>query len=421
MRWAVSFRAVRYLAAPTFASAMMLYAPLSVASDDSAIMRSTVDHWLATQTAGGLFPYGFDFLADRPMEAHGMSPSNLIRQAGTVSALAAYYRYTRDERLQEPIQRALSALGRHSLPIGKSQAQYWVERTRVLSLPIARWKLLFALQRFDLLYENTGTGKVVSPDGDYGGAFAGTAALSLLAEVIYASAAGDNRFAELRLAWLEGLLSLRIPGGGFRQTPTSIDDSDYFNGEGWLAIAVYSDLYRDDVRTAAQLSDLDHAMIERYSQNPSRGFFLWGARAAAQRYATTRDPRFARFVREQADLFLAKFQKALDPDHNHCPAMEGVAATLTVLNQSGENDTDRVRKLRSWLTQETVRLPKLQIQPGQADMALGGEARLRAPSMLQFSGAFLLGLYEPTTRIDLGEHCFWAILLAVDSPGAASR
>jgi hypothetical protein len=59
---------------------------------------------------------------------------------------------------------------------------------------------------------------------------AGTVALALLAELVYANASGDNRFADLRSAWLQGLLSLRIPGGGFRQTPVSIDDADYYNG-----------------------------------------------------------------------------------------------------------------------------------------------------------------------------------------------
>jgi hypothetical protein len=144
----------RHLAAGLLAGATMLCAAAPAAhaaSDFSGMMRSTVDGLVASQSAEGLFPYGFDFLADRPMEPDRMSPSNLIRQAGSVSVLAQYFRYTRDARLEEPIQRALSALDRHSLPIGKSRAQYWVERTHLLSLPFARWKLKAALGRFGLL------------------------------------------------------------------------------------------------------------------------------------------------------------------------------------------------------------------------------------------------------------------------------
>jgi hypothetical protein len=123
--------------------AMPFASAASAATDYSGTMRSTVDGWVASQTPEGLFPYGFDFLADRPIEPDRMSPSNLIRQAGSTYALALYYQYTRDARLQAPIQRARSAFGRHSLPIGKSQVQRWVERTHV------------------------------SPDGYYSGAFAG--------------------------------------------------------------------------------------------------------------------------------------------------------------------------------------------------------------------------------------------------------
>ena len=344
-----------------------------------------------------------------------MSMSNLIRQAGTASVLAEYYRQTRDARLVEPIKRALSAFGRRSLPIGKSQAQTWVERTHLLSLPFARWKLRSGLDRFDLLYQPSGAGKVVSASG-YRDATAGTTALALLAEIRYASAANDQSFAKLRAAWLEGLLTLRIPGGGFRETPVSIDDSDYYNGEAWLALAVYSDLYREDARTVAELVDLDNALIDRYSRMPNRNFFHWGAMAAAQRFATTGNARFLEFLRAQADYFYNGIRAALDPDTNHCATMEGVAAALGVFNRAGEGEAERARRLRIWLADEAARLPRLQIQPGQTGMVLGGDARLAAPRLIEFPGAFLQGFYKPSTRVDVGQHCLSAMLM-IDRDG----
>ena len=247
----------------------------SAAPDLAAIMRLTVDGWVASQSAGGLFPYGFDFLADSPTEPNYISRSNLIRQAGSAYALASYYRHTSDARLQEPLQRLLSSFVRHSLPVGKSRTQHWIERTRVLSLPFARWKIASLLERFDLLYEPEGEGRVVSPDDGYEDAVSGTVALVLLTELTYSQAAKDERFAAMRAAWLKGLLSMRIPGGGFRRSPTSIDDSDYFNGEGWLALAVYGDLHRNDVAVAAELVALESAMMDRYTQNPKPGFYPW--------------------------------------------------------------------------------------------------------------------------------------------------
>ena len=407
-------RRIHASAARTFACAIVVFASVSAAaptSDYSAAMRLTVDGWLASQTTEGLFPYGFDFLSDSPLEPGRVSPSNLIRQAGSASGLAMYYQHTRDTRLEEPIRRAIAALARHSLPIGKSQAQHWLERTRILSLPFARWKVRSALDQFGLLYESAGDGKVVSPDGTYGSALAGTVALSLLTELVYANAAGDNQFAGLRSAWLQGLLSLRIPGGGFRGTPTSIDDSPYYNGEGWLALAVYNDLHRDDARASAAVAELDHAMIERYSQNPHPSFYHWGAMAAAQRHATTGDPRFLAFLQQQADHFVNHFQARLKPDANSCADMEGVAATLAVLNRSGNGGTALAEQLHRWLSKQAAKLPKLQIQPGQAGLELGGNAQLRAPRMLDFPGAFLAGLYQPSTRVDAAQHCLSAMIM----------
>jgi len=65
-------------------------APVHAANlpDYPVMMRAAVDELIASQTSSGLFPYGFDFLADKPLEPERVSPSNLIRQAGTASMLA---------------------------------------------------------------------------------------------------------------------------------------------------------------------------------------------------------------------------------------------------------------------------------------------------------------------------------------------
>ena len=404
--------ALKSLLAAALSIAAIWHAPgayASAAPDLPAMMRLTADRWVASQ-AGGFLPYGFDFLADRALEPDRMSAANLIRQTLSAFALASYFDYSRDARLRDPIRRTLSALGDRSLPIGKGDLQRVMESTRLFSFPVARWKLQSALERMGLLYQPSGDGKVVSPDGNYGGAAAGAVGLALLTELTYSRASGDDTFAGLRAAWLNGLLSLRIPGGGFRQDPGSIDDSDYDNGEAWLALAVYADLHPDDVRTANVLSEVDAALMRRYLENPSVYFLGWGGMAAAQRYRTTHHPKFLSYLRRQGDNFVDRFQGRISRDDNNCAVMEGVAATLAALKTSGESDTPGVREMRDWLSDEIVKLPQLQIKAGQQGMALGGEAYLRAPRMAEYAGGFLLGAYDPRTRVDAAGHCLSAMV-----------
>jgi hypothetical protein len=378
--------------------------------DRAAMMRLTVDRWISSQSIDGSLPYGFDFLADQPTGQAGNSWAYIVRQAGSFYMLAEYYRYTGERRLQEPLRRALAALDQHSLSIGKGRIQRFVERTRILSLPFARWKLRLALDRLGLLYQDSGPGKVVSPDGRYSSALAGAVAVALLAELTYTRATGDERFAELGSAWLAGLLSLHLPGGGFRDTPASIDDSDYANGEGWFALAVFCDMHRDDAHAVQVLADVDDAMLRRYSDRPSRTFFHWGAMAAEQRYKTTGDARFLRFVQGQAETFFAQFQRRVDPVTNNCSDMEGLAAVLAAMQRSGDGDVALADRIRERLASEAGKLPRLQIQSGQNSLTFAGETRLTAPRMASFSGAFFVGVETPTVRVDLAAHCLSAMV-----------
>jgi len=372
-------------------------------------MRLIADGWIASQREG-LLPYGFDFLADKPIEADRMSAANLIRQVGSAFALARYYDYVRYARLRQPIAEALSAFARRSLPIGKGRMQRIVEETRILSFPVARWKLQTALDRLGLLYQPSGDGKVISSDGTYGNAAAGTVALALLTELIYTRASGDESFAALRSAWLDGLLALRIPGGGFRRDAASIDDSDYDNGEAWLALAVYADMHPNDPRAMKALADLDDVLMRRYSEAPTMYFVGWGGMAAAQRYRTTHDPKFLAYLQRYADYFAVRFEDRYSQADNNCAAMEGLTATLAVLSEAGESDTVRVREIRAWLAREIAKLPRLQIQPGQGELRLGGDAYLRAPRLGEYAGGFLMGLYDPQMRVDAAAHCLSAMV-----------
>ncbi|MGA9033512.1 MAG: hypothetical protein WB402_13435, partial [Sulfuricaulis sp.] len=217
-------------------------------NDYSLAIGLAVDRWLVVQKPSGFLPYGFNFLEDKESEPDSMSTANLARQAVTAAVLADYYAFTKDPRARPAIEKFLTAFGSHSLAIGKSLTQRLVEKTHLLSMPVERNKIRNALERLGLLFDKQGPGKVLSPNMDYSSVYTGTVALALLTELRFVQTSQDESFSNLRQAWLEALLMLRIPGGGFRGFLTSIDSTPYADGEAWLALAEYHQQFPQDTR-----------------------------------------------------------------------------------------------------------------------------------------------------------------------------
>ncbi len=74
-------------------------------------MRRTANAWTSSQK-DRLFPYGFDFIADKPLEPQRMSAPTLLRQALATFALARYYEYTGAADLQAPARRSAAHVRR---------------------------------------------------------------------------------------------------------------------------------------------------------------------------------------------------------------------------------------------------------------------------------------------------------------------
>lgn len=379
--------------------------------DYSGSIRLSVDRWLAVQRPSGFFPYGFDFLMDKEMEPNALSGPNLVRQAGTASALADYYLLTGDKRARPALEKLLTAFEGHSLPIGKSSLQGIIESSRLLSMPIGRYKIQSALDRLGLLYKTEGEGKVLSPNNDYRQARTGGLALALLTEVRYFKASGDHRFAPLRKAWLEGLLGLRIPDGGFRVTPSSIDSTPYFDGEAWLALAEYNNTFPQDHRAAQALADLDDDLITMYGKSGSAykiAFFHWGTMAAAARYSHSKEQKFLDFIHLQMREFLKRKEKFTDT-HNNCASIEGAADALGVMTMAGEASGELGIRTRNWIDKQMSAIQRMQIQPGQRNIVFSN-AHLLAPRLQEFAGAYLGGIYRAETRVDFAQHCVSAMI-----------
>ena len=380
-------------------------APAAAQVSDPERLRRAVDYLLASQLPSGFFRYDFDFLADRAAEG-----DNIVRQAGAAYILAEYYLHARDRRVRLAVEATLKTSDGLSRPIGKRWLQSALERTGLLSLPIGRYKLRAGLDRMGLLYLPRGDGKVISQDGRYGTAYTGATAVALLAELQYYQATRDNRFGELRSAWVKGLVSLWIPGRGFRITPDSIDDSPFFDGEVWLALAYHQELFPADQSVAALLKPLDAYLMKRYASEVSTGFYQWGTMAAARRFTVTSDARYVSFIRTQAQTFLEAPRRDSWRGDNSCAEMEGLATAARVLRAQKDPDRALLERLQARIDADMESNRRLQIPPDATRMAFADGVYVSSPRLREFSGAFLAGRFRPHTRIDDTLHCMSALI-----------
>jgi len=380
-------------------------APASADMTDRERLRQAVDHLLASQSPSGFFLYDFDFLVGRSVEG-----DNIVRQAGTGYFLAEYYLHASDPRVRGAVERTLDQLGKRSLPIGKSWVQSAIEQTRILSIPIGRYKLRSGLERFGLLYRPSGDGKVISLDGRYLTASTGATAVALLAELQYQQATADQRFSALRAAWVKGLLSARIPGAGFRITPHLIDDTPYYDGEAWLALAYFDSLFPGDRTVGPTLKNLDSYLMQRYATEVTTGFYQWGAMAAARRFKATSDPRFVTFIGAQARALLDAPGGDRWRGNNPCASIEGLATAAAVLRAQASTDRTLLARIEERIREDMAVIRQLQVAPNATRLEFAEGIYLVSPRLRDFSGAFLEGRFRPSTRVDATAHCISAFV-----------
>lgn len=318
-------------------------------------------------TDSGLFRYEFDFVAGTWSEN-----DNIVRQAGAISALGAY----------------LAVLGRD--PIVEQSMQ----------------RVLRTLADYSIYFRG---GRLVSKDGTLAGALTGATALALHGEILYAAATGDNQFAGDRTGWLTALLDHWDPALGMRLTPIHSDRSPYFDGETWLALATYTELYPDDGRVAETIVGMDTALMSHYGEQPISTFFHWGALASRVRHRSTGEPRFIDFAAAQAAIYLTEMRPYIDPQRNTCSSVEGLAPIWHLLMGVPELAPFRA-DMRNRVLNEQHKNAQLQIRPGQTEHQSAPGVTLFSEEMPHFVGAYLNARHRLQSRIDTTQHCLNAWL-----------
>ena len=236
------------------------------AADASSPAWRAAHQLLGAQMPSGQFAFEHDFIPGRRRLDTNSNLGRLAyvtRQAAAAYGLSNYFLHDQNVDVARTLVAVLRNLQKLSLPIDKASGQAALESIGILELPFGRYKLHNTMQWLGLLYRPNGDGRLVSYDRSYETAWGGATALSLLTELQFYQASHDPQFAQLRLAWLKGLLVLYDGGRGFRELPGSIDENTMSNAQVWLALAVYTRLFADDrahrshCSTARRLHDAD--------------------------------------------------------------------------------------------------------------------------------------------------------------------
>lgn len=366
-------------------------------------LQSAAHQLIRSQLPSGLLRYDFDFVGGAPS-----SKDDMVRQAGVVSFMAAYYAHTGDPRMRVAVETALATFGRLSVPVSNG---WWhpLLMNGLSSVPVGRQRVWQALDRWGVMYRPHGDGRVLTIDGRYEAADTGATAMALLAELLYFEASGDDRYRTDRMAWRNGLVAGHIPGRGFRSTPINLDESAFYNGEAWLTLAHYHRRYPQDAVVAGLLTDLDAYLMHRYENDLGTGFYQWGTMAAALRFQTTSDPRFFGFIARQAEKALDEAPWSETRDRNTCSMVEGLATAAGLLSSHSQY-AGLSRRLAHKVDMEMTKNRRFQIPANVNGVVLGGGAYLMSPHLAEFAGAFLADTSGVYTRIDYTGHCMAAML-----------
>lgn len=314
------------------------------------------------QKESGFFKYEFDFVANTYRY-----DDNITRQAGAAYALGEYFLYTHDAHILPCLKKAILAFDAASHQIMENK-------------------------------------HLVSQNGTDKQSTTGATALALLAVLFYEKATGSKEFNVIREKWVRGILALHIPGKGFQSSPLTREESPYFNGEAWLALAYYEALYPGDPIVHLVLRDIDSYVMDAYTKNPTKGFYHWGMMAAAKRYETTHAPAFISFMEEQT-RWIFSVDGDVQLHLNNCYLMEGFLAILPHIS-----DQILREKVQTRIEKEMQKLQAFQIKKGQTKVPLSATHGLYFENLDSFEGGFLNGYGRPQARIDFTQHCLSAFL-----------
>lgn len=388
-----------------FSGAMPAAAP---ALTDLERIHSAATQLARSQLASGFYPYDFNFADGHATPMVNIDGLNLVRQSGAAFALAEYFVHFPNEAAKKSLAQFLAQSAQRSLPIGKGAIQSALEWSGFYN----RWQIWMPLRpflyRLGLLFNSQGDARLVAVEGDYERAWPGATALALSAAIKYFSTSGDNQFNDIISRWKAGLLALQVPRRGLREAPHYLSESDYVNGETWLALAEYNIAFPDDKEAQRFLRELEDYLFVVYGDGAKSKFFHWGMMAAVVRANQVDDARLDDVIQHLAQGFLNGKEAQAIPTENSCATIEGLATYVAYMNNRNRGQEPLPGRARTYVGHAMATNRQLQVGPRLASFLPAGQTY--AEPLAHYQGAFIESLLHPRMQVDYTQHCLNALL-----------
>lgn len=343
-------------------------------SDELRTIISDSAAWtVASQEDSGHF--GYEYL---PFEGVYVDDDGMVRQAGTLFALAEVYKYQteKDADIADTIERAVEYFERISLE-GKKEG----ETFRCITNGIGS-------TRCDL----------------------GSTALALIGILNFVAAEPEQagNYEVLIDNYVSYIIAAKFPEAGFSSRYSKRDgfaqtESSFYNGESMLALVRYYQ-YQEDEEVRELLEEVFVYLSSKEEfESP---LYLWIMAALKDMQRLWPDERYVTYATEFTDMRLASARLRRGVSHNYCAPLEGLVSAYSVLEGAVEPAylTTLKTEIDYWLRKSTY----LQLNAARPYRLIIEENAPKLVKMVEPNvahGGFLTGEHELKQRIDFTQHC----------------
>ncbi len=201
------------------------------------------------------------------------------------------------------------------------------------------------------------------------------------------------------------LLAMRIKDAGFMTSfangkVNNEEESAFFNGEAFLALALYYK-FNNDEKVLNEIVSLWPYFRDLYGKNFDGNFYLWGMLALKELYYVVDMNEIFDFTALYSRSRVKKFNRLKGSENSYCPFLEGISAANFILKDDKSEFALNFRnEFDFWLQKTSI----FQIVSDEF-------YEFKIKNLRNSKGGFVSGISDPTLRIDNTQHCLNAYLI----------